>query len=99
MATKKCTTCGKMKKMAVGGKTEDCPKGQVWDGTRCISNISPKIAAGILGAGVAALGTKIGMNIKENKPVRQAKRAAKKNSDLIAKRGGVVAKRAVTKKK
>ena len=89
----------KIKKMAVGGKAEDCKKGQVWDGTRCISNISPKIAAGILATGVAALGTKIGMNIKENKPVRQAKRAAKKNSDLIAKRGGAVTKRVASKKK
>jgi len=89
----------KIKKMALGGKAEDCKKGQVWDGTRCISNISPKIAAGILSAGVAAIGTKVAKNIKENKPVRQAKRAAKKNSDLIAKRGGVVTKRTTTKRK
>jgi hypothetical protein len=64
-----------------------------------LGNTSAKIGAGIIGAGLAAIGTKVAKNIKENKPVRQAKRAAKKNSDLIAKRGGAVAKRTVTKKK
>ena len=64
-----------------------------------LGNTSAKIGAGIIGAGLAAIGTKVAKNIKENKPVRQAKRAAKKNSDLIAKRGGAVAKRTTTKRK
>ena len=55
-----------------------------------LGNTSAKIGAGIIGAGLAAIGTKVAKNIKENKPIRQAKRAAKKNSDLIAKRGGTV---------
>lgn len=64
-----------------------------------LGNTSAKIGAGIIGAGLAAIGTKVAKNIKENKPVRQAKRAAKKNSDLIAKRGGAVAKRTTIKRK
>ena len=62
-------------------------------------DVSVSHLGGAIGAGLAAIGTKVAKNIKENKPVRQAKRAAKKNSDLIAKRGGAVAKRAVNKKK
>jgi hypothetical protein len=86
----------------------DCPSGQWCNNGTCVpqakkpgilGNTSAKIGAGIIGAGLAAIGTKVAKNIKENKPVRQAKRAAKKNSDLIAKRGGTVLKRTTTKRK
>jgi hypothetical protein len=87
----------------------DCPPGYYCaSNSTCVpqakkpgafSSTSAKIGAGIIGAGLAAIGTKVAKNIKENKPVRQAKRAAKKNSDLIAKRGGAVAKRTTTKRK
>ena len=87
----------------------DCPPGYYCaSNSTCVphakkpgafSTPSAKVAATILGAGAAAIGTRIAKNIKENKPVRQAKRAAKKNSDLIAKRGGAVAKRTTTKRK
>jgi hypothetical protein len=100
--------------MAVSKKSQDCnygsdcpPQHGCVDG-KCVpwakkpgilGNTSAKIGAGIIGAGLAAIGTRVAKNIKENKPVRQAKRAAKKNSDLIAKRGGAVAKRTTTKRK
>lgn len=86
----------------------DCPPGQWCNNGTCVpqakkpgvlGNTSAKIGAGLIGAGLAAIGTKVAKNIKENKPVRQAKRAAKKNSDLIAKRGGAVGKRMTTKRK
>lgn len=77
---------GSVKRYAKGGSADSCPKGQYWDGTACVSNASPKIAAGILGAGMAALGTRIGQNIKANKPVRQAKKAAKTMANDIAKK-------------
>jgi hypothetical protein len=76
---------------------DDCPPGQWCNNGTCVpqakkpgafSTPSAKIAAGILGAGMTAIGTRVAKNIKENKPIRQAKRAAKKNSDLIAKKGG-----------
>lgn len=82
-------TDGKNGMMKKGGATRgatDCPKGQYWDGTACVSNASPKIAAGVLGAGMAALGVRIGQNIKANKPVRQAKKAAKTMANDIAKK-------------
>jgi hypothetical protein len=89
--------------MAVTKRTQNCnygsdcpPEHGCVDG-KCVpwakkpgafSTPSAKVAATILGAGAAAIGTRIAKNIKENKPVRQAKRAAKKNSNLIAKKGG-----------
>jgi len=82
-------TDGKNGMMKKGGATRgatDCPKGQYWDGTACVSNASPKIAAGVLGAVMAALGVRIGQNIKANKPVRQAKKAAKTMANDIAKK-------------
>lgn len=100
--------------MAVSKKSQNCnygsdcpPQHSCTNGT-CVpwpkkpgafSSPSAKIGAGLIGAGLAAIGTKVAKNIKENKPVRQAKRAAKKNSDLIAKRGGAVGKRMSSKKK
>ena len=70
--------------MAVNKKI-DCPKGYVLVGGKCVS----KIAAGIIGAGAAGMATEAIQNFRANKPVRQAKRAAKKNEDLIAmKKGG-----------
>ena len=87
----------------------DCPPQHSCTNGKCVpwpkkpgilGNTSAKIGAGLIGAGLAAIGTKVAKNIKENKPVRQAKRAAKKNEDLIAKkRGGMVAKRTTTKRK
>ena len=100
--------------MAVSKKTQncnygsDCPPEHACKNGVCVpwakspgllGTTSAKIGAGLIGAGLAAIGTKVAKNIKENKPVRQAKRAAKKNSNLIAKKGGAVVKRTVTKKK
>lgn len=77
---------------------DDCPPGYWCNNGTCVpqakkpgpfSSTSSKIGAGIIGAGLTAIGTKVAKNIKENKPVRQARRAAKKNEDLIAmKKGG-----------
>ena len=76
---------------------DDCPPGQWCNNGTCVphakkpgafSTTSSKIGAGLIGAGLTAAGIKIAKGIKENKPVRQARRAAKKNEDLIAKEGG-----------
>jgi hypothetical protein len=96
MATKKCTTCGKMKKMAVGGKTEDCPKGKVWDGTRCISNFSSILGPSIIGAGVLGGAAYIAKKSKAN---REARKKAKEEPKRYAKTGGMVKTRTSIKKK
>jgi len=89
--------------MAVTKRTQNCnygsdcpPQHSCTDGVckpwpkkpGAFSTTSAKIGAGLIGAGLAAIGTRVAKNIKENKPIRQAKRAAKKNADLIAKKGG-----------
>ena len=62
-----------------------------------LGNTSAKIGAGLIGAGVAALGTKVAKNIKEN---RAAKKAVKKTAEVPKqKRGGMVKKRVAIKKK
>ena len=76
----------------------DCPPQHSCTNGKCVpwpkkpgilGNTSAKIGAGLIGAGLTAIGAKVAKNIKENKPVRQAKKAAKKNADLIAmKKGG-----------
>lgn len=77
---------------------DDCPPGQWCKNGTCVQqakkpgvlgNPSAKIGAGLIGAGLTAAGIKIAKGIKENKPIRQARKAAKKNEDLIAmKKGG-----------
>jgi len=75
----------KIKKMAVGGKTNECPKGQTWDGTRCISTASPKIAAAIIGSGIAAGAAYIAKKSKAN---REARKKEKEEVKRYAKEGG-----------
>ena len=75
----------KIKKMAVGGKTNDCPKGQTWDGTRCISTASPKVAAAIIGSGIAAGAAYI---TKKSKANREARKKEKEEVKRYAKEGG-----------
>jgi hypothetical protein len=86
----------KIKKMAVGGKTQECPKGQTWDGTRCISTASPKIAAAILGTGI---GAGIGYIAKKSKANREARKKEKEEVKRYAKTGGMVKARTTSKKK
>jgi hypothetical protein len=50
-----------------------------------LGNTSAKIGAGLIGAGVAALGTKVAKDIKEN---RAAKKAAKKATELPKQKKG-----------
>jgi hypothetical protein len=50
-----------------------------------LGNTSAKIGAGLIGAGVAALGTKVAKDIKEN---RAAKKAAKKTAELPKQKKG-----------
>ena len=75
-----------------------------------LGNTSAKIGAGLIGAGLTAMGVKVAKNIKENKPIRQAKRAERKaeraNKKVVksvqipsAKKGGMVGKRTSTKRK
>lgn len=75
----------------------DCPPQHSCKDGQCVpwpkkpgvlGNPSAKIGAGLIGAGLTAAGIRIAQGIKENKPVRQARRAAKKNENLIAKEGG-----------
>jgi hypothetical protein len=75
----------KIKKMAVGGASNDCPKGTKWDGTRCISTISSKIGLGLIGGGLTAGGIYIGKKSKAN---RDARKKEKEEVKRYAKEGG-----------
>jgi hypothetical protein len=73
----------------------DCPSGYYCaSNSTCVphakkpgvlGNTSAKIGAGLIGAGVAALGTKVAKDIKEN---RAAKKAAKKTAELPKQKKG-----------
>ena len=83
MATKKCTTCGKTRKMAKGGNP--CPEGTYWaeDGS-CKPNAkkpgllagpSVKVAGailGTLGAGMAAVGRATSQRVADKKAAKKA---------------------------
>jgi hypothetical protein len=82
-----------MKKGGVAkGNSKGCPEGYYveYTGGPCIKipktfdGPSVKVAGAILGSGIAALGTRIAKNVKENKPIRQANRAAKKAAKTTA---------------
>tara|TARA_R110000868_G_scaffold246751_1_gene503306 strand:+ start:283 stop:603 length:321 start_codon:yes stop_codon:yes gene_type:complete len=105
MATKKCTTCGKMKKMAKGGSA-GCPQGYHVEEINgpCIkdagtfSGPSVKVAGAILGAmgsGMAALGRATSKKVADKKALKkQVDETAKKlTSNVVRKKGGVVKKR------
>ncbi len=71
---------------------DDCPPGQWCNNGTCVphakqpgllGNKSAKIGAGIIGAGITALGTKVAKDIKEN---RATKKEAKKKVDETAKK-------------
>ncbi len=71
---------------------DDCPPGQWCNNGTCVPHAKPpgllgnksaKIGAGIIGAGVTALGTKVARDIKEN---RAAKKEAKKKVDETVKK-------------
>ncbi len=82
----------------------DCPEGQYCKDGVCtpyakppglLGNTSAKIGAGIIGAGLTAIGTRVAKNIKEN---RTAKKAAKKETELPKqKKGGEWIKGAIKK--
>jgi hypothetical protein len=111
MATKKCTTCGKTRKMAKGGSA-GCPPGYYieYTGGPCLKipktfdGPSVKVAGAILGTGISALGARIASNISENrKEKKEIKKSvdetAKKITNKVMKKGGMVKKRTTTKKK
>jgi hypothetical protein len=116
MATKKCTTCGKNRKMAEGGssKNELCPKGEFWDGEKCVKNISQRVAAGTFAAGLGSIiGVLAGTSDKAmaRSKARDAKKdakkvlnkkiddAAKKLTSNVMKKGGMVKKSSLVKKR
>lgn len=92
---------GKIKQMSKGGNP--CPEGYYWGPNGdCIpqakkpgpfSSTSAKIGAGIIGAGVTALGAKVAKNIsekrKENKAIKKTlDETAKKVTNKVMKKGG-----------
>jgi hypothetical protein len=93
----------KIKKMAVGGKAEDCKKGQVWDGTRCISNISTILGPTLIGAGLAGMGTYLAKTRDKSNTKKAANQkidnTLKKVTSNVMKKGGMVKKRVASKKK
>jgi len=112
MATTKCTTCNKAKKMAVGGssKKQPCEYGEYWNGTKCVKNISNKVGAGVLAAGIGSMAAYLaGTSDKAiaRSKAREEKKAANKKIDNalkkvtsnVMKKGGMVKKRTATKKK
>ena len=111
MATKKCTTCGKVKKMAKGGSSK-CPPGYYieYTGGPCLKipktfdGPSVKVAGAILGAGISALGARIGQNISDNRKEKKeikknVDKAAKQITNKVMKKGGIAKKSIITKKK
>ena len=90
MATKKCTSCGKMKKMAKGGNP--CPEGYYWGPNGdCIPQAKkPGLLAGNSAkAGVAALsaiGAGMGAAARATSAKANAKREVKKKVDDTAKK-------------
>jgi hypothetical protein len=99
MATKKCTTCGKMKKMAKGGSA-GCPPGYYVEniGGPCIKipktfdGPSVKIAGAILGAmgsGMAAVGRATSQKVADKKALKkQVNDTAKKIASNVMRKGG-----------
>lgn len=81
---------------------DDCPPGQWCNNGTCVpqakkpgafSTPSAKIAAGVLGAGMTAIGTRVAKNIKENKAAKKQVKnkidsAAKKVTSNVMKKGG-----------
>jgi len=106
MATTKCTACGKAKKMAVGGSTkkQPCEYGEYWNGTKCVKNISNKVGAGVLAAGIGSMAAYLaGTSDKAvaRAKAREEKKTANKKidstlkkitSNVVRKKGGVVKK-------
>lgn len=101
MATKKCTTCGKTRKMAKGGNP--CPEGTYWaeDGSckpiakqpGLLAGPSVKIAGAIIGAGLAGMGRVLSADKRADKKAAKkvVNTATKTLADKkIMKKGGAV---------
>jgi hypothetical protein len=112
MATTKCTACSKATKMAKGGssKKQPCEYGEYWNGTKCVKNISNKVGAGVLAAGIGSMvGVLAGTSDKAmaRAKAREDKKAANKKIDTTAKKitsnvmkkGGMVKKVTTVKKR
>jgi hypothetical protein len=99
MATKKCTACGKVRKMAKGGNP--CPEGTYWaeDGSckpiakqpGLLAGPSVKIAGAIIGAGLAGMGRVLSADKRADKKAAKkvVKTATKTMADKkVMKKGG-----------
>tara|TARA_R110000822_G_scaffold1267_4_gene5694 strand:+ start:2501 stop:2992 length:492 start_codon:yes stop_codon:yes gene_type:complete len=90
MATKKCTSCGKMKKMAKGGNP--CPEGYYWgpNGDCLPQAKKPGLLAGnsakVGVAALSAIGAGMGAAARATSAKANAKRDLKKKVDETAKK-------------
>lgn len=90
-ATGAGATDGKNGMMKKGGavKKQPCEYGEYWNGTKCVKNISGKVGAGVLGAGMAAMaGVLAGTSDKAmaRSKTREEKKAVNKKVDATAKK-------------
>ncbi len=101
MATKKCTTCGKVRKMAKGGNP--CPEGTYWaeDGSckpiakkpGLLAGPSVKVAGAILGgigSGMLAVGRATSQKVADKKAAKKLVNTATKTmaDKKVMKKGG-----------
>jgi hypothetical protein len=90
-ATGAGATDGKNGMMKKGGavKKQPCEYGEYWNGTKCVKNISGKVGAAVLGAGIAGMASVLGATSDKamaRSKAREEKKAANKKIDTAAKK-------------